>query len=201
MDTFDNRNSRVLVFDDNDVDRFAVCLALNQSGFAGAVHDTGSVPQALEHIQTTTFDCIYIGDSTARTHLFSVLLALDRVGYRGRIVIVAYGLELTAAHEAGVTIDLRGLRASRRSGLRRIAGNSRDYVSSEEDRVPTASFPSSGEPPLSRVRCGFFPLGSLAFPLPFLGSRGPGKPFGKESASVLQLAKQSGIHYAASAIS
>ena len=108
------------------------------------------MPQALEGIQITTIDCIYIGDSTARKHLFSVLLALNRVEYRGRIVIVAYSLELTAPHGAGVTIDLRGLRASGRSGLRRIAGNSMDYVSSEEDRVPTASFPSSGEPPLSR---------------------------------------------------
>ena len=109
MDTFDNRNSRVLVFDDNDVDRLAVCLALNQSGFAGAIHDAGSASRALERIETTKFDCVYIGDSTARTHLFSVLLALDRVGYRGRIVIVAYGLELTAAHGAGVRIDLRGI--------------------------------------------------------------------------------------------
>ena len=109
MDTLDNRNSRVLVFDDNDVDRLAVCLALNQSGFAGAVHDTGSVPQALEEIETTKFDCIYIGDSTARKHLFSVLLALDGVGYRGRVVIVAYGLDPTAAHDSGVMIDLRGI--------------------------------------------------------------------------------------------
>ena len=109
MDTFDNRNSRVLVFDDNDVDRVAVCLALNQSGFAGTIRDTGSASQALEQIESAQFDCIYIGDSTARTHLFSVLLALDRVGYRGRIVIVAYGLEPTAAHDSGVMIDLRGI--------------------------------------------------------------------------------------------
>jgi CheY-like chemotaxis protein len=109
MDNINDRKSHVLVFDDNDVDRFAVCLALNQSGFAGGVHDTGSAPQAIEQIETTTLDCVYIGDSTARTHLFSVLLALNRVGYRGRIVIVAYGLELTAAHGAGVTIDLRGI--------------------------------------------------------------------------------------------
>jgi DNA-binding NtrC family response regulator len=105
----DDRNRRVLVFDDNDVDRSAVCLALNRSGFAGVVHDTGSVPQALEQIEATQFDCIYIGDSTARTHLFSVLLALDRVGYRGRIVIVAYGLERTSAFDSEVTIDLRGI--------------------------------------------------------------------------------------------
>ena len=83
--------------------------ALNQSGFAGVVHDTGSAPQAIEQIETTKLDCVYIGDSTARTHLFSVLLALNRVGYRGRIVIVAYGLELTAPHGAGVTIDLRAI--------------------------------------------------------------------------------------------
>ena len=109
MDTFDNRNSRVLIFDDNDVDRLAVCLALNQSRFTGVVHDTGSAPQAVEQVETTKFDCVYIGDSTARTHFFSVLLALNRVGYRGRIVIVAYGLELTAADGAGVRIDLRGI--------------------------------------------------------------------------------------------
>jgi hypothetical protein len=109
MATCDNRNRRVLVFDDNDVDRSAVCLALNQSGFLGVVYDTGSVPQALEQIETTQFDCIYIGDSTARTHLFSVLLALDRVGYRGRIVIVAYGLERTSAFDSEVMIDLRGI--------------------------------------------------------------------------------------------
>ena len=156
-------------------------------------------PQAIEQVETTTFDCVYIGDSTARTHFFSVLLALNRVGYRGRIVIVAYGLELTAAHGAGVTIDLRGLRASRRNGLRRIAGNRKDYVS-EEDRVPAASSPHP-ESRRPRGTRGFFPLGSLAFPLPFLGSRGAGKAFVKESASVLQLAKQRGIHYAAPAIS
>ena len=109
MATCDNRNRRVLVFDDNDVDRSAVCLALNQSGFAGVVYDTGSVPRALEQIETTQFDCVYIGDSTARTHLFSVLLALDRGGYRGRIVIVAYGLERTSAFDSEVTIDLRGI--------------------------------------------------------------------------------------------
>jgi len=108
-DPCDNRNSCVLVFDDNDVDRFAACLALNQSGFAGAIHDAGSASRALERIETTKFDCVYIGDSTARTHLFSVLLPLDGVGYRGRIVIVAYGLELTAAHGAGVKIVLRGI--------------------------------------------------------------------------------------------
>ena len=142
------------------------------------------MPQALEGIQITTIDCIYIGDSTARKHLFSVLLALNRVEYRGRIVIVAYSLELTAPHGAGVTIDLRGLRASGRSGLRRIAGNSMDYVSSEEDRVPTASFPS---PESRRCRAALLlvPLGSLAFPLLFRGSRGPGTPFGRASASVL----------------
>ena len=67
------------------------------------------MPQALEGIQITTIDCIYIGDSTARKHLFSVPLALNRVEYRGRIVIVAYSLELTAPHGAGVTIDLRGI--------------------------------------------------------------------------------------------
>ena len=109
MDAYDSRNSRVLVFDDNDVDRVAVCLALNQSGFAGAIHDAGSASQALQEIATTTFDCVYIGDSSARTHLFSVLLALNRVGYRGRLVIVAYGLELAAADGAGVAIDLRGV--------------------------------------------------------------------------------------------
>jgi len=56
------------------------------------------MPQALEGIQITTIDCIYIGDSTARKHLFSVLLALNRVEYRGRIVIVGLfkrGLSLT----------------------------------------------------------------------------------------------------------
>ena len=53
---------------------------------------------------------------------------------------------------------------------------------------------------LARTR-GFFPLASFAFPLPFLGSRGPGKAFVKESASVLPLAKQRRIHYAAPAIS
>ena len=37
--------------------------------------------------------------------------------YWGRIVIVAYGLEPTAAHDSGVMIDLRGLRASRRNSV------------------------------------------------------------------------------------
>ena len=108
------------------------------------------MPQALEGIQITTIDCIYIGDSTARKHLFSVLLALNRVEYRGRIVIVAYSLELTAPHGAGVTIDLRGIARLRperfaedcrqQYGLRVERGRSR------ADRV----FPLSGEPPLSR---------------------------------------------------
>jgi len=37
------------------------------------------MPQALEGIQITAIDCICIGDSTARKHLFSVLLALNLV--------------------------------------------------------------------------------------------------------------------------
>jgi len=63
----------------------------------------------LNKLRPPNSDCVYIGDSTARTHFFSVLLALNRVGYRGRIVIVAYGLELTAADGAGIRIDLRGI--------------------------------------------------------------------------------------------
>ena len=67
MDTFDNRNLRILVFDDKDVDRLALCLALNQSGFAGVVHDTGSAPQALEQVETTTSTASTLADSTAHT--------------------------------------------------------------------------------------------------------------------------------------
>ena len=95
---------RVLVIDDNDVDRLAVCQALHQSAVAGVVHDTGSAAQAVERIETTQYDCIYIGDSTARAHLFSLLLALNRVGYRGRIEIVAYGVE-PAAYGTEAVID------------------------------------------------------------------------------------------------
>jgi hypothetical protein len=96
--------ARVLVFDDNDLDRFALCLALHQSGIGGFVHDTGSELQAIEWIETTRYDCVYIGDSTARTHPLSILVALNRVGYRGRIEIVAYGLE-SAPHGAAAMID------------------------------------------------------------------------------------------------
>lgn len=96
--------ARVLVFDDNDVDRFAVCRALHQSGIGGGVQDTGSAAQALEWIEITQYDCVYIGDSTARTHFFSLLLALNRVGDRGRIEIVAYGVE-SAAHGTEAMID------------------------------------------------------------------------------------------------
>jgi two-component system, NtrC family, sensor kinase len=111
MDNQDDRDSRaqplsprVLVIDDNDVDRLAVCQALHQSAVAGVVHDTGSAAQAVERIETTQYDCIYIGDSTARAHLFSLLLALNRVGYRGRIEIVAYGVE-PAAYGTEAVID------------------------------------------------------------------------------------------------
>ena len=54
---------RVLVLDDNDVDRFAVCRALHESGIAADVHDTGSAAQALDRINTTPFDCLFIGNS------------------------------------------------------------------------------------------------------------------------------------------
>jgi hypothetical protein len=51
-----------------------------------------------------TFDCVFIGDSTARTHLFSLLLALNQLDYRGRVVIVAYGVTHAAAQSAAVPI-------------------------------------------------------------------------------------------------
>ncbi len=92
--------SRVLVFDDNDVDRLAVCRALQHSGMATVVHDTGSAAEALEQIRGTKFDCLFVGDSIAHTHLFSLLLALNQVGYHGRVVIVAYGVDHAAARTA-----------------------------------------------------------------------------------------------------
>ena len=55
-------SARFLVFDDNDVDRSAVCQALHQSGICGVVQDTGSAAQALEWIETTQYDCVYIGE-------------------------------------------------------------------------------------------------------------------------------------------
>ena len=112
---------RVLVLDDNDVDRSAVCQALHQSGISAVVHDTASVAQALAWIEMTQCDCVYIGDSTARTHLFSVLLALNRVGYRGRIAIVAYGLE-PAAQDSGAVIDFLAIT---RLTAERLAANGR----------------------------------------------------------------------------
>ncbi len=93
-------HSRVLVFDDNDVDRFAVCHTLQQSGIAAIVQDTGSAAEALEQIKGTKFDCLFVGDSIAQTHLFSLLLALNQVGYHGRVVIVAYGVDHAAARTA-----------------------------------------------------------------------------------------------------
>ena len=118
MDTFDNRNVRVLVFDDK--------------------------------VETTTFDCVYVGDSTAHTLFVSGLLALNRVGYRGRIVIVACGLEPTAAHAAGISIDLRRIARLTPERFSEDCRHPKDYVS-EEDRVPAASSPSPGKPPPSRV--------------------------------------------------
>ena len=100
------RRSRVLVLDDNDVDRFAVCRALHESGIGAVVHDTGSTAQALERIKTTTFDCLFIGDSIARTHLFSLLLALHQMEYRGRVVIVAYGVDHTAQQNAAAPVSV-----------------------------------------------------------------------------------------------
>ena len=100
----DRQSPRILVCDDNDVDRFAVRHALRESGIAGIVHDTASVSEALEELKHMTFDCVFIGDSTARTHLFSLLLALNQVDYRGRVVIVAYGVTHASAQSAAVPI-------------------------------------------------------------------------------------------------
>jgi CheY-like chemotaxis protein len=97
---------RVLVLDDNDVDRFAVCRALHESGIAAIVHDTGSAAQALDRIKTTTFDCLFIGDSIARTHLFSLLLALHQMEYRGRVVIVAYGVDHIAQQNPAAPVSV-----------------------------------------------------------------------------------------------
>ena len=97
---------RVLVLDDNDVDRFAVCRALHESGIAAVVHDTGSVAQALDRMNTTTFDCLLIGDSIARTHLFSLLLALHQMEYRGRVVIVAYGVDRIAQQNPAAPVSV-----------------------------------------------------------------------------------------------
>ena len=97
---------RVLVLDDNDVDRFAVCRALHESGIAADVHDTGSAAQALDRINTTPFDCLFIGDSIARTHLFSLLLALHQMEYRGRVVIVAYGVDHTAQQNPAAPVSV-----------------------------------------------------------------------------------------------
>jgi CheY-like chemotaxis protein len=98
------QSPRILVCDDNDVDRFAVRHALRESGIASIVRDTASVSAALEELKHMTFDCVFIGDSTARTHLFSLLLALNRMGYGGRVVIVAYGVAHAAAQNAAVPI-------------------------------------------------------------------------------------------------
>jgi len=68
----------------------------------------------------TQYDCVYIGDSTARTHLFSVLLALNRVGYRGRIEIVGYGLQ--PAQDSGAVIDFLAIT---RLTAERLAANGR----------------------------------------------------------------------------
>ena len=100
------RRSRVLVLDDNDVDRFVVCRALHESGIAAVVHDTGSAAHALDLIKTTTFDCVFIGDSIARTHLFSLLLALHQMEYRGHVVIVAYGVDHTAQQNPAAPVSL-----------------------------------------------------------------------------------------------
>ena len=96
---------RILVCDDNDVDRLAVRYALRESGIASVVHDTSSVSEALEQLKQMTFDCVFIGDSTARTHLFSLLLALNEVDYRGRVVIVAYGVGHAAAPSAAASVS------------------------------------------------------------------------------------------------
>ena len=98
------QSPRVLVCDDNDVDRLAVRHALRESGVASIVHDTASVSEALEELKHMTFDCVFIGDSAARTHLFSLLLALNQLDYRGRVVIVAYGVTHAAAQSAAVPI-------------------------------------------------------------------------------------------------
>ena len=155
------------------------------------------MPQALEGIQITTIDCIYIGDSTARKHLFSVLLALNRVEYRGRIVIVAYSLELTAPHGAGVTIDLRGIARLRperfaedcrqQYGLRVERGRSR------ADRV----FPLSGEPPLSRgaASSSRSPLWRSRFCSSAAAAPGNRSEKNRPRSGSTQT-EQSGIHYA-----
>jgi CheY-like chemotaxis protein len=98
------QSPRILVCDDNDVDRFAVRHALRESGIASIVRDTASVSEALEELRHMTFDCVFIGDSTARTHLFSLLLALNQMGYGGRVVIVAYGVAHAAAQNVAVPI-------------------------------------------------------------------------------------------------
>ena len=71
-----------------------------------SLHDTGSAAQALDRIKTTTFDCLFIGDSIARTHLFSLMLALHQMEYRGRVVIVAYGVDHTAQQNPGSPVSV-----------------------------------------------------------------------------------------------
>ena len=79
---------RILVFDDDDADRLAVRRGLQQCGIPATIEETASASEALQHIKPQAFDCIFLGDSVARSESLALLRRIHGAGHDVAVVIV-----------------------------------------------------------------------------------------------------------------
>jgi DNA-binding NtrC family response regulator len=87
----DRRILRVLVFDDNDVDRLALRRGLQQSGVEVSIREVESTSEVAECIERGECDCVFVGDSIAHTQMFTLLLRIHEAAYDVPVVITTYG--------------------------------------------------------------------------------------------------------------
>jgi DNA-binding NtrC family response regulator len=87
----DRRIVKILVFDDNDVDRLALRRGLQQSGVEVSMREVESTSEAGECIQRGECDCVFVGDSIAHTQLFTLLLRIHEAAFDVPVVITTYG--------------------------------------------------------------------------------------------------------------
>lgn len=98
---------RLLIIDDDLVDRLAIRRAIEQSGLAASMDEAGAADEALAKVQTTDYDCLLLDQDLPGTSGVALAGTLRQSGWLMPIVFVT-GREnaeelLPQAVDAGVT--------------------------------------------------------------------------------------------------
>jgi signal transduction histidine kinase len=91
---------KILVIDNNEVDRMAVCLALTKANIYLEVSEAINIDYALSKLQNTNFDCVFLDYCLPDQDSFTLIQKLSSLGVKIPIVI------LTAPEEEQTAIEL-----------------------------------------------------------------------------------------------